>query len=438
MTKKKIKDIWKEIIDGKCTPGIDRLNLNYIQKNGLEKKYINLVYDGLINNKPYVFSKYKQLLKTKGRGKEPRVISIPTIRDRLMLSCLLNKIKFIYRPKVNDIVAGINSELNKGLYDSYLKLDITKFYDSINIPILISKLSEKLDKNTCDLIGNALLTNTVDEKNNTKSIPRVKSKRIGIPQGIIISNSLGEFYLKEFDHFMNTQKNIKYFRFVDDILIFYKSKEITKESILELASKEIKKCKLKFNKSKTESGLVSSPFEFLGYEFERDVIRPKKDSIRIQEKKIERIIFDFKNCTNSRMRRTELLKWKLDVNIRGFISQTRVYGWTQVYRKTNDLEVFYKMDWLVRKLLKRAGFEKKIFTSSYAKSYLYLTNNNQSYAINFDKKYKTISQKRTLLRKLFKVPAGLRSDVVTGLFNALVSKTIYDVERDLDFKYSLS
>lgn len=34
----------------------------------------------------YSFTRYREILISKGRGKEPRVISIPTIRDKLALA----------------------------------------------------------------------------------------------------------------------------------------------------------------------------------------------------------------------------------------------------------------------------------------------------------------------------------------------------------------
>lgn len=95
-----------------------------------------------------------------------------------------------------------------------LKLDVKKFFPSIDKTILKSLLRRKFkDK---DLLW--LLDDIVDsyDKGNPK----------GIPIGSFTSQYFGNFYLSYFDHWAKEQKRIKYYlRYMDDIVILSGSKE---------------------------------------------------------------------------------------------------------------------------------------------------------------------------------------------------------------------
>ena len=96
---------------------------------------------------------------------------------------------------------GIHKALHKltvGIRDENsnycLKLDIHKFYESIDKEILKLKLADKFkDK---DLLN--LLNNIVD------SNPK------GIPIGNLLSQYFANFYLNSFDHWIKENKKIKY------------------------------------------------------------------------------------------------------------------------------------------------------------------------------------------------------------------------------------
>ena len=88
-----LEEISKEMMETHMPSGIDKIGKR--KYKDFEVKYINQIKKGLDNGK-YKFSKYKQVLKIKNEKVEPRMISIPTLRDRLMLKYIqINYLKDI-------------------------------------------------------------------------------------------------------------------------------------------------------------------------------------------------------------------------------------------------------------------------------------------------------------------------------------------------------
>lgn len=93
-----------------------------------------------------------------------------------------------------------------------LKLDIRKYYPSINHDILKEKY-RKIFKDS-DLLN--LLDEIID------SVPEDK----GVPIGNYLSQYSANFYLSDFDHWIKEVMHVKhYHRYMDDIVIFSGSKE---------------------------------------------------------------------------------------------------------------------------------------------------------------------------------------------------------------------
>lgn len=96
----------------------------------------------------YKFSKYNEKLILKGRDKFPRVISVPTVRDRFVLS-LLNKHltnRFdIHRHTANSYIKEAKDYIANNGRLQFFKTDIKSFYDSIPHEALIDRLRNELD-----------------------------------------------------------------------------------------------------------------------------------------------------------------------------------------------------------------------------------------------------------------------------------------------------
>lgn len=111
-----------------------------------------------------------------------------------------------------------------------LKLDVRKFYPSINHDILKAKF-RRLFKDPellwlLDEIIDSISTAKIENMRDIWLLDEDYDSETGIPIGNYLSQYCGNFYLSSFDHWLKEEKRVKYeFRYMDDILIFGKSKE---------------------------------------------------------------------------------------------------------------------------------------------------------------------------------------------------------------------
>ncbi|HGP1705863.1 TPA: RNA-directed DNA polymerase, partial [Salmonella enterica] len=168
----------------------------------------------------YRFNKYKLKLISKGRGKAPREISIPTIRDKIALRAICDFLQEIYQDVVSfdlpqDMVVSVKEAISEGEYDYFMKFDVANFYPSVVHEQLIKRLRAKIrDEKILSLISSAISSPTVS-KPRRDDLP----SNCGVPQGLSISNILAAIYLLNVDKYYRANKSIKYYRYVDDVMI---------------------------------------------------------------------------------------------------------------------------------------------------------------------------------------------------------------------------
>lgn len=93
-----------------------------------------------------------------------------------------------------------------------LKLDISKFYPSINNRMLIQKVKNKIKDRDCISLITIILYSY-----NYK----------GLPIGSYISQWFSNFFLEDLDHYIKEELQIKhYIRYVDDMVLFSSNKKI--------------------------------------------------------------------------------------------------------------------------------------------------------------------------------------------------------------------
>lgn len=80
---KRLENIYSDKIKYRATVGMDRIAPKAFEDKLDEN--VQLISQKVLSGK-YKFTRYREVLISKGRRKEPRVISIPTIRDKLALS----------------------------------------------------------------------------------------------------------------------------------------------------------------------------------------------------------------------------------------------------------------------------------------------------------------------------------------------------------------
>ena len=193
--------------------------------NNLEK-CITEIQD-MLNNKTYQVSDYsKEIINDKGKVRE--LYKLPYFPDRIIQWAIMLQIKEdIEKRYVSCSYASIE---NKGVHNasmklrSYLKeipkgeeiycfkMDISKYYPSIDTDILKRKL-RKIFKDS-DLLW---LLDTIIDK-----VPEGG----GLPIGSYLSQYLANLYLTPLDRFIiENKKNKRVVRYMDDIVIVNNSKE---------------------------------------------------------------------------------------------------------------------------------------------------------------------------------------------------------------------
>ncbi len=305
---------------------------------------------------------YKELLIIKDRNSKPRMLSLPTIIDKVILSILRDILDATYHPslslnKVPNIIADINETIKDGKYDYYFKIDLTNYYGSINHKLLTDKVSQLIDDSNIIKILRLYLKNPTNCNNqNAKKITNKK----GVPQGISISNILGNIYLDDFDKIMINTNELKYYRYVDDILIFCNSENYP-DLYAFVKSTLTSEYHVKMNQKKLRHGLISD-IDFLGYNFAADGkigISPK--NVKKLQNSLEQIFSEYKTSRDNHIRKNiELLKWKIDFRITGCFNDQKRYGWVIFFSQNEDETIMYKLDSLIVKLAKRYKLDKDL------------------------------------------------------------------------------
>ncbi|MGF1981110.1 MAG: reverse transcriptase domain-containing protein [Nostoc sp. CmiSLP01] len=442
------------------TKGIDRLS-------GIQFKKQAKVQMRVIRKKclqgTYKFSPYLELLKSKGRKKYPRVLAIPTIRDRIVLYTLKEILSQIFpecvpRKLANTYIYEIKQNIiNESPSEfSIYRADIKDFYGTIDRIQLLNKLKKRIkSRKILTIIKRAIETPIVPKNYNRKDIRKYVEKtedsnNKGIPQGLSISNILASIYLHEFDLDvkLNTCVDV-YYRYVDDILIFTRKDKI--DEVECLIKQKIEALNLELNSEKTYKNNGEQEFEYLGYRFELPKITIRSSTV---ERFLHLIAAKFSSYIHNREKMLNHLKkfnysieklkdiFILDLNekITGAINESNKYGWIFYFNAINDMNVLYKIDKIIANLFKRLeDFGriappnlKKISRAFYEAKY----NPTGGYIHNYNK-YETIEQIIVFLRERAQLdPSKEYSEKeIYDLYESIKYKNLLDLERDDAFLY---
>lgn len=163
-----------------------------------------------------------------------------------------------------------------------LKVDISNYFNSIQVPLLLEKLAflKKEDTSLYQLFEKMLTTDQALENGHL-----VVEKR-GAMAGTPVSPFFANVYLMDVDHYF-AERNILYFRYSDDILVFADSLEQLQEYQQILYGK-IEEHQLKLNPSKVHVSEPGEPWEFLGFAYDGGQIDLSANTIRKMKDKIKR------------------------------------------------------------------------------------------------------------------------------------------------------
>ena len=334
----------------------------------------------------YNFTNYKLKLISKGRGKIPREISIPTIRDRIALRALCDFLANVYAETIEftipqHLIRSIKQEIDTGKYDSFIKLDITQFFPSVRHQELQRRLRRKMRSPAIiDLIVRALRTPTV-----TRTSPKSSLESKGIPQGLSVSNILAAAYLLNIDRHFYSKNNLNYLRYVDDILILC-SKDDVAEIVGEVR-KRYRRIGLQIYEptdggDKSVVGSIGDVFTYLGYKFEGNAVGVREASV---EKLKDSLVSIFSAYEHSSRKSEEFLLWRLNLRITGCIFRKKAKGWIFFFSEINDEKLLHTLDRYVDRLLER--FSVSITPKRFVRSYYQVLHHRHrsTYIPNFDK-----------------------------------------------------
>jgi len=428
--------------------GIDRLSRNLFELNVIPE--VELI-SKKVTYGTYRFSQYKEKLISKGAGKYPRVISIPTYRDRITLRALCNVLKSTFKEDLDiklpqHTVSELRVGLVSGEFTHFIKLDVTNFYPSIDHELLERALKRKIRKKEIHhLIRAAIESPTVAYPDRSKS-----KERHGVPQGLSISNILAEIFLSKFDKWASTLEQVKYFRYVDDVLI------LTNTDPQKLFEK-VSNCLFTHygltvhplnTSGKSTVGEITDHFNFLGYDFKATKASVKLDSIRRLESSLAKIFTTYKYRRSAAQanhdhaarkamleRARKIFMWRLNLRVTGCLFDEVRRGWVFYFSQIDDeaISQLHNLDKTINVLCRRFAFqplkgELKSFVRSFHEAKR--SNLTHQYIPNFDTA--SIHEQRELLKLYGMENVDAFTEVqVTRAFKRRIRRETSELEQDI-------
>jgi RNA-directed DNA polymerase len=257
-------------------PGVDGVTFNAIEADGVEG-FLEDIRDELVSHK-YCPTAVRRMEIPKGDGKRVRVLSIPTIRDRVVqgaLKLILEPIfeadfqpgSYGYRPKrsAHQAVSRVAKAIIAGK-TRVIDVDLRAYFDNVRHHILLEKVALRVD----DPEVMSLL----------KMMIKATGKR-GISQGGVISPLLSNIYLNGVDRMLERAKEVtrsgrntrlEYARFADDLVILvdgYHRRDWLLGAVGRRLRQELAKLDVEINeeKSRVVELAEGEAFGFLGFDF---------------------------------------------------------------------------------------------------------------------------------------------------------------------------
>src|SRR6516165_2666830 len=257
-------------------PGIDGVTFGTIEESGVER-FLQQIRNELFTNTYQPMQVRKKKIPKDG-GTKVRVLSIPSIRDRVVqgaLKLILEPIfeadfqpgSYGYRPKrtaheaITRVAQGIVETKTK-----IIDLDLRAFFDNVQHSLLLEKVAKRVrDDQVMRLL---------------KMILKATGKK-GVPQGGVISPVLSNLYLNEVDRMLDRAIKatrfkqytaVQYARFADDLVILvdaHPRHDWLVAAVTKRLREEIGKLRVEINeeKSRIVDLRKGESFGFLGFDF---------------------------------------------------------------------------------------------------------------------------------------------------------------------------
>ena len=286
---KKLKNVWGKIIEK------DNIAYAYRKAKKGKSKYNAVRYfeahteeclkevQRLLTTKEFTTAEYK--IKIIKEPKEREIFVLPFFPDRIIQHAIINILEpYFVKMFIPESYACIEGRgIHKGSLkimeyvrkNKYcLKMDIRKFYPSINHDILMKIIERKIgDKNLLWLLNDIV-----------RSIPGEKN----VPIGNLTSQWFGNLYMNELDKFVKHTLKVKcYLRYCDDFALFSNDKKQLNEAKFKII--EFLTTELKLSLSKCDLFRTTQGVDFLGYRHFKDYILIRKSPVKRVKKRLDRV-----------------------------------------------------------------------------------------------------------------------------------------------------
>lgn len=253
----------------------------YLFDLNMEEKIFKMFED--IKQKRYIHWKYNKIILVDSKK---RYIHSPNFRDHIlhhmMYNCLYDLVdkKLIFstfacrkgfwsHKAILYMKKQIKKEEKKWEKLYYLKLDISKYFYSINHKILQEKLFSYIEdedlKYAIKIFLESYTTENIFDNLFDSRSHYILEQNKWIPIWSIISQLFANFYLNSFDHFVKRELKIKnYFRYMDDFVFVWTKDKLQGcfEKIINFLTNELF---LQINPKKISFNLVSDWISFVWY-----------------------------------------------------------------------------------------------------------------------------------------------------------------------------
>lgn len=423
-----LKRIFLEHVVYSGASGIDNLD-QYAFRRQLDDQIAILSRKMLAGS--YRFTKYKLKLVSKGKDKPPREISIPTVRDRIAMRAMCDFLTDVYHGVVKfnlpqKIIKRVKEDVSSADYTGVIKLDVSNFYPSIKHNELRTRLGKKIRSEDIKNVLFSAITSPTVSLSKLSDSPSV----IGVPQGLAISNILAAIYLVNIDKYFESLPNIKYYRYVDDVMIFCDFNDA--ETISTNVRKQFGKLSLKMydpikRPDKSTIQRLGNTFDYLGYQFHGDKVSARLGSV---EKLKHSLVSIFTSYKHSKQKSEQFLLWRLNLRITGCVFDKQAKGWLFFFSEINDNSLLHILDNYTSKLTKRFGVE--IIPKKFVRAFKELSHKKYetTYIPNFDNF--TLVEKEKVLVEYFSVDLSKLSQTeIEFEFKKRISKQVKDLLVDV-------
>ena len=288
-SRRNLESAFLQVKRNKGSAGVDRVTIRMFEAH-LEENLKRLSES--LKEGSYRPQAIRRVWIEKLGSREKRPLGIPTVRDRVVQTALLNVLEPIFerdfaaqsygfRPErgAKDALRRVD-ELLKAGYVHVVDADFQSYYDTIpRQPLLEQVRSKVADSKVLDLLEAYLEQEVVESAKHW-------TPEEGTPQGAVISPLLSNIYLDALDHQM-AQHGYAMVRYADDFVILCRSESEAQRALAEVEEwTAAAGLRLHPEKTRIVDAVPRGGFDFLGYHFERGYRWPSRKSLRKFQDKI--------------------------------------------------------------------------------------------------------------------------------------------------------